>query len=568
MVQARLDALEPTARRVLRAASIFGQASWPAGLETVMGGGAAVEIARWLPILCDRELLVARATTRLAGQPEYAFRHALVRDAVYATLTDADRALGHRLAARWLSASTDVDPLALAEHLEQAGEHEGAAAAFERAAAQALEGNDFAAVIARVQRGVAAGAAGAALGRLRLLEAQALIWRGEVAAAESALTEALSRLPHGGADRYRAIGRRAWLLAQRGAAGAIAPLFDELARPAGSDPAEPQAAELARQIALAQATAEIGMSAPLPEMRSRIEALEHAAAASGSVDVAVRPWLAIARAIGAVRLGDRGRAGLAMRAAADGFESIGDHRLACLNRINAGFLAAEVGDHAAAEAMLRAGLDAAQRMGLTHTVSLAQNNLALALFRSGRLDEARAACEAAVAQFHDLGNVALESNSLIYLADIQREAGDLALAEASARAAVQLLADVPAQRPHAQAVLARVLVRRGAGPAPTASSQRALLDEALAVTSAAMAARAAVGGLKEGDIVAVLAHAEALHAAGRAPDARDAIREARQRLRDEVALLAEVAQRETCLREVPEHRRVLELAEAWLGGEA
>ena len=34
------------------------------------------------------------------GQDEYVFRHGLVREAAYAMLTDADRTLGHRLAAR------------------------------------------------------------------------------------------------------------------------------------------------------------------------------------------------------------------------------------------------------------------------------------------------------------------------------------------------------------------------------------------------------------------------------------------------------------------------------------
>src|SRR5262249_13364311 len=59
---------------------------------------------------------------KFGSETEYGFRHALVRDAAYAMLTEADRILGHELAARWLQRMGGSDPIVLdevAEHEER-----------------------------------------------------------------------------------------------------------------------------------------------------------------------------------------------------------------------------------------------------------------------------------------------------------------------------------------------------------------------------------------------------------------------------------------------------------------
>ena len=155
MVQARLEALDAEARRVLRAASVFGQAFWRGGVRALLGGDGARRptSASWLDELVEREVVVrARRAREFPGEDEYAFRHALVREAAYAMLTDDDRALGHRLAGEWLERAGERDAMVLAEHFERGGEprargRPGTA----RAAEQALEGNDFAAA-ARARR--------------------------------------------------------------------------------------------------------------------------------------------------------------------------------------------------------------------------------------------------------------------------------------------------------------------------------------------------------------------------------------------------------------------------------
>ncbi len=61
MVQARLDAEDPEARRVLRAASVFGERFSRAGVAALLGGEATgAPVGDWIDLLCAREL-VARS---------------------------------------------------------------------------------------------------------------------------------------------------------------------------------------------------------------------------------------------------------------------------------------------------------------------------------------------------------------------------------------------------------------------------------------------------------------------------------------------------------------------------
>ena len=111
MVQARLDAIGPEAKRALRGASVFGATFWGGGLSVVLGGdgppksrrdtgGASLAVV--LDDLCAREVIVRRAEARFPDEHEYTFRNTLVREAAYAMLAEHDRSIAHRLAGAWL----------------------------------------------------------------------------------------------------------------------------------------------------------------------------------------------------------------------------------------------------------------------------------------------------------------------------------------------------------------------------------------------------------------------------------------------------------------------------------
>ncbi|WP_437645391.1 protein kinase domain-containing protein [Sorangium sp. So ce362] len=163
MMQSRIAALEPEARRVLRAGAVMGEVFWRGGLEALLGGGGQVpQLESWLLTLEKRELLEPRPESMLRGEVELAFRHALVRDAAYEMLTDADRALGHWLAAEWLERVGGDDPAALAlvdRHLGRAAEEalalgnaDGAAGHLARAAGVRARVGQFDEAIAAMTR--------------------------------------------------------------------------------------------------------------------------------------------------------------------------------------------------------------------------------------------------------------------------------------------------------------------------------------------------------------------------------------------------------------------------------
>ncbi|WP_437333455.1 protein kinase domain-containing protein [Sorangium sp. So ce394] len=119
MEQARLAALPPAERRFLRAASIFGSVFWMRGVLHLLGEGSSVTLAESaLATLLAHKLIERHVTSRFPGEEELAFRQMLVCEAAYSTLTAADRARGHALAAAWLETAGEQDPVVLAGHRE------------------------------------------------------------------------------------------------------------------------------------------------------------------------------------------------------------------------------------------------------------------------------------------------------------------------------------------------------------------------------------------------------------------------------------------------------------------
>ena len=85
----------------------------------------------------DREFLVRAVDSRFPRENQYVFRHALLRDSVYAMLTEQDRTVAHRLAAEWLVGVGEKNASILAHHFELAKEADSAAEYRVRAGDQA-----------------------------------------------------------------------------------------------------------------------------------------------------------------------------------------------------------------------------------------------------------------------------------------------------------------------------------------------------------------------------------------------------------------------------------------------
>jgi serine/threonine protein kinase len=136
MLQARLSQLDPAARRVLRAASVFGQTFWRGGLVRMLGSDVD-GLDRWIEHLVAMEHLERHRESRLGKEPEFAFRHSLLREAVYSLLTDFDRRAGHLAAAHYLLEAGEGAAQVIAEHFHLGGDQQRAAENYLQAAEHA-----------------------------------------------------------------------------------------------------------------------------------------------------------------------------------------------------------------------------------------------------------------------------------------------------------------------------------------------------------------------------------------------------------------------------------------------
>jgi eukaryotic-like serine/threonine-protein kinase len=574
MVEARLGSLSAEARRVLRAASFFGQVFARGALGPLLGGDHP-SLGASLSDLVERELVVRRGEGRFPGQEEYAFRHSLVREAAYAMLTEADRTLGHRLAAHWLEQAGERDAKVLAEHLERGGEPEKAVSKYRRAAEQALEGNDFEAAIALAERG-AKSASGETLGALYLQKAEANKWRGSAAEAEQCAASAMARFPLGSALWYVAaaevgsmrlrLGRHEELarLAEEVQAQGLAFVLSSSEPPSASlsGPSSPAArlsslpppgsttgAAVSAVARLAGSLLHDGQHALAEAL---IRSIDRVAGPIAEVDYGVAARLYALHASRALCYGDPASFLRYTELSIPSFALTGDRRNACLGQVNAAHAVLQLGDYPQAERVLRAARADADRMGLHNVSAFARQNLGPALAHQGALQEAREVELDAVRTFAAQENRRQEGRGRVYLAQILVLSGDLEGALVEARAGALRLTPIPPLRAFALGVLVRVLLLRGGA------------EEALAVAREGMELLLSLAGMEEGESILRLAYAEALAAAGNRPAAEDALGVARRRLLERAGRITDPIWRRSFCERVPENARTLSLAREWM----
>ena len=543
MVQGRIERLEPDARRLLRAASVFGEIFWRRGVGALVSDLAQLD--DWLDTLVEREVIKRRGPGKFPEEEEYSFRHALVREAAYAMLTEEDRALGHRLAGEWLDHAGEGAAVVLAEHFERGRQSVRAASAYQRAADQALAANDFEAAIARAERAIGCGAQGASLGALRCLQAEAHRWRGQFAEGRACAIEALDQLPREGDGWHVAAAELALSAGRLGDVDALLAMLARLRTSPLDEHGTP-----ARVIAWARTAGQLllaGRREVAIELFTEVERVFPAFA--GEPTIAAR--IALVRAMRALFSGDAVGYRAHTGEASEAFLRAGDVRGACMQRVSFGYASVGLGAHDEAVRVLREALATAERLGLDNVVAYSKNNLGLALGRGGALDEARRVESEALAAFRAQGDGRLTQASHVYLAQIRLLAGDVAGAEKDARAGAELSHAASGLRAFALATLAQVLL----------AARR--LDEALEPAAEADALLHRAGTVEEGESLIRLSWAEALHAVGRADEARRAILDAREALLARATRIHDPSWRRSFLERVPEHARTLTLAAEW-----
>ncbi len=544
MVQARLDALGPDRKRILRAASVFGLVFRQSGVASLLGEEPSA-IADLLRALAAEEVIARRAEACVAGDEEYVFHHALVREAAYAMVPEIDRVVGHRAAGAFLERERAAGPAVIAAHFARGGALDRAAALHLAAAGEALSGNDFAGAIAHAEHSITGSANDLDRGAARLIQAEAHRWRGEMEPAGVAGAEAAALLARGSPEWFHAVRE---VIAANGRQG----YFDVVrvwAMEAITCDAPPSVA--GAQIAcLVPAAVHFTYAGESAEANRVVNAIDAIARTARDLDPTVSARLHQLRAIRADRAANLDAALAHHESALAAFERAGDVRAACLTLSNLGYVRMALGAIAEAEEALVRARASAERMGLTTVSALAAHNLGGVLAALGRLDEARAIEARAVEAFVAAGDPRLEGASRVYLARILQAMGDREAALAEVQRVATSPLSPPPLRAGALAVLGDVLLDLGrAGEALAAASEAAALLESL-------------GTVEDFEALIGIVHVEALARAGRAADAKAALVKAWSRIVSRASKLGDRA-RDPFLKDVPDNARCAALARAY-----
>ncbi len=558
MVQSRLEAMEGGARRVLRAASVFGRTFWRGGLVALLGASLTDD---WLGPLADREVIARTHEPRFPGDVGYTFRHAIVQEAAYAMLTQDDRAIAHRLAGAWLEAAGEMDALVLAQHYESGGEPALAAACCARAAAQALRGNDLDAAIELGQRGLRLGAPAAggpadvrAVLETTLLEAHA--WRNDWAATCFHADEIFHREP---------AGTLPWCMAAVGKVFA-APMLDRYdslfeAVHALRD-VEPAADARAVLVHALGAVVTTMLIAGMNEIAGAyLERMEQVGAPIEATDPFARGWMEQARGVWRRNVDvDPFGSLVKMRASAAAFAEGHNPQQALLADVQAALDAWHLGAWEQALATIAPALreplsgrgsrlaaepSRAAPTALRLVTVLGTYVVAMTQSDQGSLDEASASSSRAIEAASAHHNRYVEGIMRIGSGIILRRRAELEAAAEQASAAAELLAACPGDRAMALAVLSAVRLDQGRA------------GEALAL--AREASTTVRGAPAYVDALIRLALAEALAATG-APTARAVLDEAREAILTRARAIDDPLLRATFLERVPQNARTLALA--------
>jgi tetratricopeptide (TPR) repeat protein len=150
-IQGRLDGLAPELKELLKGAAVLGEVFWAGGCEALGFSAAAEQLRR----LEQAEFVTRRGTSRITGEVEWAFRHALLHQVAYQMLPRERRGPLHLLCAGWLEAIGETDAALLARHFERGGDERRAAQCHARAGSRALSDGDLERAVACFQTSLA-----------------------------------------------------------------------------------------------------------------------------------------------------------------------------------------------------------------------------------------------------------------------------------------------------------------------------------------------------------------------------------------------------------------------------
>jgi tetratricopeptide (TPR) repeat protein len=453
MVQARLDGLGAPTRRILRAASVFGETFWSGGIELLLGEDAPdSELRPLLAKLVAEEVVSEQRPARWTGETEYRFQHAILRDGAYATLAQGDRLRAHRLAADWLVTKGETAPAVLAEHYDRGGAPERALYFHRQAAAQAVKTNDFDLALAHVERARASGAESSTEAALSALESEIFYWRGDLTAARDSASNAARQLTPGVLEWFWAVSVAIGALGQLGENERVVGWLEEAARvDAPAENRGEHVVTLCRGMTQAY-WAHLGGN--LAAVRTRLDTLVDS---PGGIDAYESGWVHRVRGESAwLHQHDLDLCLTQLHLSCEAFQRARALRNLCLTQLNAAALTAWCGQSSRALELLGRARPEAERLGgflQLYAQAIAGMLLAFAGDPSAETVMGRAtALSDASPRLTFLGHVVVGTLAL--------ERGDVGVAEARARAA-SAIEVAPELRSSGLALEARIALAQG-----------------------------------------------------------------------------------------------------------
>ncbi|MGZ3457220.1 MAG: ATP-binding protein, partial [Archangium sp.] len=551
MLRARLQRLEPGARRVLLAASIFGRTFWEGGVRALRGQEDPRErVEQQLRQLVELELIVPQPTSRFPHEPEYRFRHALVWDAAQGLLPDGFESTGHLLAGEWLEQAGEPDPLVLAEHYQRGQQTERAIHFHLLAAEQLYERYDMQGTLRCIQAALACGPGAEALIRLRTLQSLASLGMGDLSRSYEMGIAVLPELKAGSRSWCRLMYTLLLISAQFGRLDHWLELNQTLLR---TTPA-PDAVS-AYIVAAGYSVTTAIWSGLHQEAVTFLERMEQVGSEVAASDAIVRGWLNAVRGLFHYALSDKPWRVLAH--AEQGHQTlleVGEERTSTAAQIGVGMALAALGDVHGAVAQLQESEACALRLGEQWLLVLSRINMLLVLALSPEESHwQRARVLAHTLLEAGTRDVLIIGLAHAMLAKAAINSRDWHVAQAQAHKASELLTFSPPNLVFTRSCLGAALMAQG-----QSTEARQCLE--LAARELELA-----GGAGPFAIMVHRTLAEACFVQGDTEAGARSLRQALQSLRVRASDIPDPATRERFLRQVPENARTLELARQHLG---
>lgn len=540
-LEARLLRLDPTARKVLRAASVFGETFWYGGVAALLGEGTpeAKHLSEWLRTLVERELVTLRPTTRFMGETELAFRHSMMRDVAYNMLTREDRGRGHRLAAEWLHRRGEREPFVLATHLDAAGDPTSAAVYWLQAGKLAYERNDAARAVECIERALRQGLSAADRPAALVVLTNALVWMGQLDRAEQRGLEAVSAYAPGSQGWLEATTALVRVQCRRDEPAAIEALRRLVEAVRRDRSLRPVPETLSALIPTALRRGEAQLAADI------INVLGDAALAHAPNDPVVRASILRCRSWQAMFDWNYTACTVYDREALECFRAAGDFRQVCQAHFDMGFDWMMLGQYERAEQMFLEALVGARQLGIEGLELTIEHNLSFTMHRLGKGKEALAmqkrCVELATMRRDRMAEVACRH----YLAVIRYELGDHG-AEVELEGCLGF-AEAMSLRWSTLARLGLIALEKG-----SAGLAQLRIAEALRGMKE-------LNNAEEGQIIIRLASIELARHHGEHERALAEIQAARSMLVAAASKIPDPDVRQSFLYRIPEHRRLLEL---------